>query len=256
MLKEISTGGQCMDTYKHFVQFKHGSAICKRGRNDVFLRRQEESKDSQICVLRGGVVDGYCWDKLNDVDGYYLRPGITIRDARNSAQRSSKTSTCNVETCCAGPVTTNPKAIEQATLLRPENLDISTAFLKQDDSEKEYMRTYVCDERISFDGFRERYSSLRATALENKQSVLRRLDPCIKCFDESNKNKFCVPTIDGNPRHGFCAQSGKTCGPGYDKIKTEDECPSQQTRLDTQTIAGPNYSGWIVLHKASEVYYV
>ena len=52
-------------------------------------------------------------------------------------------------------------------------------------------------------------------------------------------------------------QSGKTCGPGYEKLTSVDECPSPpDTRLDTETLAGPNYSGWIVLHRGNDVYYV
>ena len=255
---------------------------------------------------------------------------ITIRDAKSSSANNRLDSsvnvpTCALETCCAGPATTNSKGIEQEHLERPENLDISSAFLKPLDSETTYMHTFVCDERISFDGFRPRQSELRSSALESKQSVLRQLDPCIKCLEGSTSAKFCVrgvrawcssvvfersarisimsltsngtslsevveqqtthsislrfltlnihilnittryerartqvPSIDRNDvRHGFCMQSGHTCGPGYEKLTSVDQCPSPpDTRLDTETLAGPNYSGWIVLYRGNDVYYV
>ena len=191
------TGGQCHDTYQHFFMNKGNGVNCKKGRHHNFVRDATINKDSDICALRGGVVDGYCWDKLNEVDGYYLRPGITIRDAKSSSANNRLDSsvnvpTCALETCCAGPATTNSKGIEQEHLERPENLDISSAFLKPLDSETTYMHTFVCDERISFDGFRPRQSELRSSALESKQSVLRQLDPCIKCLSDQPSAKFCV----------------------------------------------------------------
>ena len=213
------TGGQCDDTYSHFMFYKSSNVKCKKGTNPF----RNEAVDPKVCATKGGIVDGYCWDRLNDVDGFYLRPGITVRDARASHMDINQP-TCKIETCCAGPATTSPKAKEHEELMRPQHLDISTAFLKNEHDNDQYMRTYICDERISFDGFRERKSKFRVKAQQDKQSLLRRLDPCIKCLDDGG-SKFCIPSLDGNSHHGFCMKGTTTCGLGYQKVKTVNECP-------------------------------
>lgn len=47
-----------------------------------------------------------------------------------------------------------------------------------------------------------------------------------------------------------------TCGLGYQKVKTVNECPPVQTKLDMQSKSGPNYSGWIALTKGNDAYFV